>query len=337
MKGNDIDLVSLFDTLSVPKTSASSGVMSACSLPGFEHYRLAKDIDGNAVLLIWVRASGSEPPPAGFALRHLSIQHNVECRVIHRGGSLEEGRFTIIKCMDADPSMRSYFLRVLGSVVLLIGAYPSRTELIGGINKLVELFRLMTEPGRGPTQGLWAELLLIEVSSDPVLMIDAWHRTATDIFDFNSGNQRIEVKSAGGRNRTHHFALEQLRPPSGTSALVASILVEPAGAGYSLCDLTDMISARLAKNADLAARLHEGVGLAIGDGWRQAFDLRFDYEMARASLLLFDSRDIPSVEPNIPTRVSSVHFIVDMEGLTPLTREQLRDSGGLFGAMSTTI
>ena len=55
-------------------------------------------------------------------------------------------------------------------------------------------------------------------------------------------DQRIEVKSVLGRNRQHYFSLEQLHPPEGVRALVASVFIERSQAGVSITDLTEEIT-----------------------------------------------------------------------------------------------
>ena len=55
-----------------------------------------------------------------------------------------------------------------------------------------------------------------------------------DLYDFNEGNHRIEVKSAQGELRRHHFSLAQLLPPAGTTLAIVSVLVNRAGGGTSI-------------------------------------------------------------------------------------------------------
>jgi len=200
------------------------------------------------------------------------------------------------------------------------------------MDRIVELFRLMSEPPRKSIQGLWAELFVIWRSVDISLLVQAWHRVPEDLFDFNSGSQRIEVKSAGGRQRVHHFRLEQLQPPAGTEVLVASMLVESSGAGLSLEELADGVRTRLGAKAELIDRFDRIFIASLGSEWRKAMELSFDQERARESLHFHWARDIPSIDPGIPPRISEVRFRVDLEGLPVAALADLRSRGGMFMA-----
>jgi hypothetical protein len=87
---------------------------------------------------------------------------------------------------------------------------------------------------RKSVQGLWAELFLMARLRDPSALVAAWHSQLGDLYDFSAGSQRIEVKSAIGRIRRHHFTLEQVLPIPRTRVLIASVLVE-RGRGYIRC------------------------------------------------------------------------------------------------------
>ena len=118
----------------------------------------------------------------------------------------------------------------------------------------------------------------------PAVMISAWHQTPEDRYDFSASNQRIEVKSAAGRIRQHHFGLQQLHPPRGTNLLVASTFVESAGGGVSIAELADQVRSQIAGDPGLILLLDRIVGLTLGDNWRQASQFRFDKELAEQSL-----------------------------------------------------
>ena len=63
------------------------------------------------------------------------------------------------------------------------------------IEKLINLFTKFSKPALKTIQGLWAELLIIEQSKNPDYLIQSWHSSTTDKYDFNDGIDKIEVKS----------------------------------------------------------------------------------------------------------------------------------------------
>lgn len=61
-------------------------------------------------------------------------------------------------------------------------------------------------------QGLWAELFVISIASNPEYLLKAWHSSLNDVYDFNDGIDKIEVKSTSKSHRIHKFSYDQLSP-----------------------------------------------------------------------------------------------------------------------------
>lgn len=326
-----LDLVDLFDSLEPPNTSIGKNArFSAVPILGYERHRLAKDEQGMPSLLISLLDQPDDQRPIPIKLEHLAIEYDIACRIADLRGGIEEGRFTIVRCLGREKALHDYFLRVIGAVVAALGPTPSRLDVAHAMDKLVELFRAITEEPRKSIQGLWAELFLINRTRDIAPMIEAWHITPEDRYDFSAGNQRIEVKSTSGGVRQHHFTLEQLCPPSGTDLLVASVFVEHAGAGVSLIELADRIRSRISAVPSLVLQLDRMIALIIGNHWRYASEERFDRELAEESLAFFEPQAIPMISPNLPAGVSAVHFKSDLTGRSGVDTAKYRAAGGLF-------
>jgi hypothetical protein len=263
-------------------------------------------------------------------LENLSVQYAVPCRVIHSDGRKEDGNFTVVICSAADSAIESQFLGVSGLLVEALGSTPSRLDVTRNVEALVELFRVLSEPPRKTVQGLWAELFLIARSLRPDELVAAWHVQPEDRFDFSSGNQRIEVKAAAGRQRLHHFSLEQLQTLPNAEVVIASVFIERSGAGVSLRNLLERIRTRLPGQPSLALRLETTVVATLGDHLRQSLDDAFDLQLADQSLRCFRQQDIPTIGA-VPPGISSVHFRVDLETIRPV--EFGPDTPGIFGAL----
>ena len=301
-------------------------------IPGFRNHRLARDIHGLPMILISLPRGQSRTRPTPIKLEHLSVQHDVECRLTGVDGVMDEGQFTVIACLGTDSALHTYFLRVLESIILLLGPKPVRSDITRAIYNLVELFRAMTAAPRKSVQGLWAELFLIDQATDAAALCEAWHTTPEDKYDFSSDSQRIEVKSAANRIRQHQFSLGQLQPPHGTDVLIASLFIERAGAGTSLAELLDRIRMRIGSNLEQLMTLDRVVGMTLGISWRQAMDERFDYDLARHSLAFYDALAVPSIITPVPSEVSNVRFSSDLSGITAADLTHYRAAGGLFKA-----
>src|SRR5262249_54972052 len=159
-------------------------------------------------------------------------------------GYQEEGIFTILKCSNADPSLFPHFLRILSPIIASLGPSPTAASVRRAISGLVNLFQALTVPTKRSVQGLWAELLIIRLASDPCERVSAWYGAPVEHVVFARDRQRIEVKSSSPRQRVPLFSLIQLTPPAGARLLVASLFVESVGGGLSLRRLSDGVRER---------------------------------------------------------------------------------------------
>jgi Putative PD-(D/E)XK family member, (DUF4420) len=316
----------------VPPASQGEGTVrfAAMPIPGFERHRLAINAAEDPCLLVAVDPGPRTVAVPPLALEHLTVQHDLHCRVTHLDGSTETGRFTIIRCAGGDRVLREYFLSIVGSLVGLLGELPTTSEVNAVVTRIVELFQAMSRPARKSVQGLWAELFIIARSRDVGRMVRAWHVVPADRYDFNEGPARVEVKSSAGPLRRHQFSLDQLIAPAGAHALVVSVRVERAGAGTSLGELVNEIKDALRGETLLSFHVDEIVMQTLGSSWRRALDERFDRHVAEDDLAYFEPDVIPRVDEALPPEVSDVHFRVDLTGVPTVNVAMHRKAETLF-------
>lgn len=292
-------------------------------------YRLGKDSAGAPALLIQL-PSGQATDSSPIRLRHLYVAHDVAC-VIHRDHGTESGKFSVLACVEADRATEGYFLRVVEALLPGLGESPDARSVNQAVDSLVELFRALSNPPIKAVQGLWAELLLLAESQDPGKLLDAWHTIPEDLYDFNEGNHRIEVKSAQGELRRHHFSLAQLLPPAGTTLAIVSVLVNRAGGGTSVADLIDELRSLFSGSPHRLLRLYKVITLTLGARWREAELEMFDRFAARQSLTFYRPSDVPMVSPDLPPGVGNVRFSSDLTGAPSYSNGEVRALGGLIG------
>jgi len=322
------DLLTIFQSLQKPDLSSDVRSFSATVIEGSPHH-LAKDSQGCAVLLLTTSNSIVDP---AIRLEHLSVEHRVRCRVTSHNIS-KEGTFTVVACRKPDEDLVRYFLRIIDPVIRELGPAPSAAQITGAITHLVELFRALTLPPTNSLSGLWAELFLIRVAKDPVVLMHAWHNLPEEKYDFSANDQRIEVKSDSQRSRVHHFALEQLSPPSGCKAVVVSVFVSKIAGGISLQDLVDELRTVLALEPKLLEKLDLVVARTLGDTVGKISEPKYDREFAVDSLRVFEVERVPRIVPPLPHGISEVHFKADLTNITPMTRKALSGRGSLLSAL----
>jgi putative PD-(D/E)XK family protein DUF4420 len=308
------NLVTLYRNLPRPGRAEGQLVFSATPDPIWGSHRLAKAPDDSPFLLIATRPEGQVPPP--LRLRHLAVHHRAKCTILGPRGTATEETYTLVGCVEAEPAIRDYFLGSFERLLPLLGEEPAAANVNDMLVNLVELFRLLEEPARCSIQGLWAELVVIAEASDGPRLLRAWHATPTDLYDFNEGGDRLEVKSSSGSRRVHHFRLEQIRPLDMGRVFVASVLVRPAGAGDSVPELAERIRRRLSDSI-LEQKLFRVIAESLGEDWPRAAQARFDLRAARDSIAIYEAAAIPAVDSPASTAVTEIRFVVDISAVTP--------------------
>ena len=74
-------------------------------------------------------------------------------------------------------------------------------------------------------------LFVISIASNPEYLLKAWHSSLNDVYDFNDGIDKIEVKSTSKSHRIHKFSYDQLSPTENTNLIISSIFVIQSGIG----------------------------------------------------------------------------------------------------------
>lgn len=329
---NEAETAQAFEALPLPQpSSASSCSFSAIPLTPDNAHKLGKDEGGCPCLLV---ATGPVAKQARvpLVLENLAVLFDLRCQVSSPNAPTKSGTFTVLKCVAADLMVRRYFLSLLKLIAAAIGRGGDRSKVARVIENLVELFRSLSSTPKKDIQGLWGEMLLIDQAKDAVVLASAWRCQTGDCYDFNNGDERIEVKTTSTRFRQHRFSYEQLCPPGGTRLIVASIMVQRSGAGLSVFDLLDAIHAKI-KHPQLHLRMARQIHETLGKAWQSAKEVRFDHEAAVESLRYFDGAQIPRVPAPLPDGVSQVSFVADLTHVEELSRKTVVSAGRLLRSL----
>lgn len=294
------------------------------SVVGGTGVRVAKSVSGHAALLVPGVASTRAP----VHTRHVRVDFGAKC--VLAGEPDQTLIATVIECTSDDDAVRRQFLVTTAAVVDALGPTHDDAGLANALETLIELFQAMANPPKTSIQGLWGELLIMVSAHDPALLAESWHVTAADHHDFAREQQRVEVKTAGGRHRRHRFSLDQLDVPEGTELLVVSVQLETSAAGSTVRDLTTQLCDRLGREARMG--ILAGVADALGANWELADRHRYDVGAAARSIRYYDHRDVPR-PADVPDGVTDVRFTADLRGAHPRPVAEVRKGGGLFAAL----
>lgn len=257
-------------------------------------------------------------------LEFISVLYNRQCQLINKKGKIEEDIYTIISFKSDSDYLQEYFLKIVFVLIKNISEKPLLKDLKIEIEKLINLFTKFSKPALKTIQGLWAELLIIEQSKNPDYLIQSWHSSTTDKYDFNDGIDKIEVKSTVKNRRIHNFSLEQLTPNLSSKLIVASIFAIETGTGTSVFDLVESIENKI-KDKNLAFRVNEMVAVTLGNDFEKSFDIFFDYQFAVDTIQYYNSLDVPIINKNdIPSNITNIKFDCDLTDVKTATRTRTK-------------
>jgi hypothetical protein len=305
-----ISIFKIFEDLKNEIPSKIDGFTIA-NLPKIKNHKIGLSKDGLPLFFIKCEKETNETS-MDYNLELISIQFNQKCQLLSNEIKITEGIYTVISLKTASIDLQEYFLNIVYIVLLKIPVIVKLKELKIEVEKLISLFNKFSKLPTKTIQGLWAELLVIEQSSNPEYLIKSWHYNSTDKFDFNDGIDKIEVKSTAKSKRIHKFSLEQLNPNKNSKLIIASVFTVETGKGKTIFDLVNMINEKV-KNEEIVFRINEVIIDTLGKDFEKTFEHYFDYQLALDSLAFFDSEFVPKIEvSSITHEISNVHFDCDL-------------------------
>ena len=267
----------------------------------------------------------------------LSVEYDMPCNIIEGDQVIDNVRYTIITLQSSEETLQRMFLDVFLMMLRSIPPKPTNPLIASKIETLLSIFAKLRKKPLHKLQGLWAELLVIEQSKDPMTTARAWHSLPESKYDFTMGRDKIEVKSTMNEQRIHRFSNAQLNPLGDSRLLVASVIVRESAKdqnGLSVFDLYDCIALKI--NSD-SVRMHvyEVIADTLGNEYNNGRKKFFDFSEACDSLAFFDHIDVPKIDSDaIPDLVTEVKFNSNLSHLTDV-REKGYDRGDstLFNAL----
>lgn len=324
-----MNLIELFDSLSIPAKGISDA-FNAVQIPDYPNFRIAVDGAGNPVLLLAVEDSEKHIRLKNIRLKHLQLVKDVKCKITENGESIFQ-TFTVITFLNADRHLQEYFLQISETLLKSLNEKPTQIQIVETLNKFIEIFRALNDVPTNTAQGLWSELCLIDIANDTRTIMDCWHNFPEETFDFNSGIEKIEVKSTSRLERIHTFSSEQLNPPPESELLIASIYVRQSNTGKNTQDLVDSITAKIGNEFELIEKLNRLVSKTLGNSLEQSIKIKFDYELASNSLKFYSYQNIKKIkEIYIPNEVFGVKYKSDLSSISSVDIASLKSTENLF-------
>ena len=304
------------------QTTEQESHFNVIALENMPH-KLGRSQEGFPKFFVWTNSAWSSVQ--NIVLEILSVQYNASCQLIDLQGNSEDNVFAIITLRSPEVSLQSYFIDIFLMMLERLPKFPANRELAVEVENLITIFNALKNPPKKKIQGLWAELLVIEQSTQPETLINAWHSSPSAKYDFTLGRDKIEVKSTSSEERIHKFSFDQLHPSANSRLLIASTIVResgPAADGLSVKDLYDRIRQRVTA-IDSQLRMYTIIAETIGSDLPKLENVFFDYTTAVDYLEFYDYLTVPSIpDENIPPVVTDITFSSNLNGLVDVRSDE---------------
>ena len=298
--------------LELKKQSSDNGdSFKVGSLPLIKNHKIG--ISQNEQPMFFIKCADSvNVKSIDSNLEFISVQFNRKCLLKTTKNKIEEDVYSIISLKTDSIELQEYFLEIVYLIIKKLSDKPLLKDLKIEVDTLINLFSKFSNPPVKTIQGLWAELLVIEQSRNPDYLIQAWHSSKSDKFDFNDGSDKLEIKSTSKSRRIHNFSIEQLNPNENSNLIIASIFAIETGVGKNIFGLIELIETRI-KDKELCFRINEIIAQTLGKDFEKSFDVFYDYQLAVDSIKYYYSEIVPTINSvSIPTQITNVRFDCDL-------------------------
>lgn len=300
------------------KGDETRNAFDVLSLPNSKH-KLGMSLEGYPKFFICVKNSLEKYH--NIILELLSVEYNQPCTIIETNQDPKSDTFSIVTLRTTEESLQAQFIDIFSLVLSKLPEEPSNKNLSVEIENVITIFSTLKRKPVKEIQGVWAELLVIERSKNPEILISAWHNQSNAKFDFTMGQDKIEVKSTSGEERKHYFALDQLNPSINSRLLIASVIVRESAectSGLSVKALYEKICNRIS-SVDSQLNLYATLATVIGDNYEKWDKVTFDYVEAADTLAFYNAKDVPHINKNdVPEFVSEVKFCSNLTHLVDI-------------------
>ncbi len=287
---------------------SNDGYILVESVPFSIHHKIGISNEGFPLFFI---KCDNEAKSIDINLELISVLFSQECNINEKEKNSND-IFTIVLLKTLNRDLQQYFTDVFSMILQQLEPIPSEINLYKEVRKVIDLFSSISNSPLKSVQGLWAELLVIDKALDPEYLIQAWHISQSDKYDFNDSKDKLEVKSTSKSKRIHRFSIDQLNNNSGSDLLIASTFVIETGSGISVFNLRDNINSKIS-DIKMKIRLNEMIYKTIGNQYEKLGDIFFDYQQASDSLSFYKVTDIPRIDiVAIPFQISNVTFDCDL-------------------------
>lgn len=311
--------VALSELLSRLRESPTAHPFTAAQLRPKEGVYLAIDDAGHPCLFL---QAGAKLAEASVRTSGLLLQPNQEYLLTFEDGTAQSGRYHLMACLSSQGSDEEGFLVLIEAFFLRRDSVPQDQALVSLFHSMVRLFAVsQVRDLRSERQGLWGELFTMSRVRGFAFWAPYWHSEPTRLFDFFGASGRVEVKTALGTERVHHFSHRQIYATEGEEILVASLLLREEGSGVTLKEL--IMQCRIELRDTPHYLKIERAARRAGMAGTTETGPSYDPASAERDLAWYRAAGIPHFRLPEPVGVSETHYRADLTNAPRLSPDEL--------------
>jgi hypothetical protein len=271
---------------------------------------------GNVCFVI--PSTSAHPRQSSRATKELSLILDLEC-----GFNIDGGEYSmlsnILVCKSSDDTDIAAFIRLCTAFADDDLNSRSITELFSALTRL---FTTKRQSDVNAVTGLFGELYTIYyLESQEIDVSKAWQKKDLMKFDFTiSPTKRLEVKTAVGSERKHHFKHEQLYYED-YDIMVVSLMLREANQGISVFDVVDFCRKKYASDY---ARLNIIENKLSDYSDDELKGMVYDETYLERNIKFVPASEVPRFKEKSPNNLTNAEYDCNLGEIIGITIDQLR-------------
>ena len=142
------------------------------TFPGYLYHKIGIEPESKYITIL-ISAVNKEKiilHPSGG--KYLTINYDVKCSIKSKGKGVQKNKvFTLITLKTKEKDIEDYFIDLCLIFMEKLGKQPQIKSVKNEFEKIESIFAKLSKASRKSIIGLWGELYLIAVSTNPKLLI----------------------------------------------------------------------------------------------------------------------------------------------------------------------
>lgn len=259
-----------------------------------------KNQSGNVCFVM--PSNSAHPRQSSRATKELSLILDLECGFNIDG--IEKSMISnILVCKSSDETEISAFVRLCTAFAGDDLNSRSITELFSALTRL---FSTKRQSDRNTIIGLFGELYTIYyLESQDIDIAGTWQKKDLMKFDFSiAPSKRLEVKTATGVERKHHFRHEQLYYED-YDIIVVSLMIREANHGISMFDVVDYCRKKYASDY---TRLNIIENKLSDYSDEELKEMIYDEPYIEGNIKFISAKEVPRFKEKSPDNLTNAEY-----------------------------